>query len=77
MAQAPQTDARFAFFAGKLNRCFLADSQTKTFDYFNHYRKDFHSLYILREYSIRILFIGENAWKDIFPLILQELDKLN
>ena len=75
VAQAPQTDARMVFFAGELNRCFLPESQTRTFDYFDRYRKDFHAHYVLPGYSHLDVFLGKQASKDVFPLMLQELDK--
>ena len=34
-AQKPETDARFAFFAGKKNLCFLPESQVKSHEYFD------------------------------------------
>ena len=33
-AQSPKTDARFAFFAGERNACFLKQSQERSYDYF-------------------------------------------
>lgn len=77
VAQPPQTDARFAFFAGEKNLCFLPQSQVKTFEYFDSYRKNYHSLHIVPDYGHLDIFMGKNAAKDIFPLILAELDKLN
>jgi hypothetical protein len=42
----PQTDARFAFFAGENNLCFLPISQIKAYEYFSALQKDYHSLLI-------------------------------
>lgn len=69
----PQTDARFAFFAGEENLCFLPDSQSKTFDYFNALRSDYHTLHRVRGYGHLDIFMGKNAAQDVFPLMLQEL----
>ena len=77
LAQKPQTDARIAFFAGELNRCFLAESQQRSFDYFSALRKDFHSLYVLPGYSHLDVFMGKNAHRDVFPLMLKELERAN
>jgi hypothetical protein len=77
VAQPPQTEARFAFFAGKLNRCFLPESQIKTYDYFSGIRKSYHSLYVLPDYGHLDVLMGKNAAQDIFPLMLAELDKTN
>ncbi len=77
VAQKPQTDARFAFFAGRLNRCFLPESQEKTYDYFNAQRTEYHSLYVLPSYSHLDVFMGKNSAEDIFPLMLAELERRN
>lgn len=74
-AQPPLTDARIAFFAGKLNRCFLYQSQVESFNYFNAHRSNYHSLHILPTYSHLDVFMGKTAANDVFPLILNELDK--
>jgi hypothetical protein len=77
VAQKPQTDARFAFFAGELNRCFLPEAQRKTFDYFNAQRKEYHSFYLLPSYGHLDVFIGKNSAEDIFPLMVAELERRN
>jgi pimeloyl-ACP methyl ester carboxylesterase len=74
-AQPPQTDARFAFFAGAKNLCFLPDSQAKTFEYFDNHRKNYHSLHVFPTYGHLDVFMGQDAAKDTFPLLLAELDK--
>jgi pimeloyl-ACP methyl ester carboxylesterase len=75
IAQKPQTDARFAFFAGKLNRCFLPESQEKTYDYFNRQRTEYHSLYVLPSYGHLDVFMGKHAAEDVFPLMVSELER--
>jgi pimeloyl-ACP methyl ester carboxylesterase len=74
-AQEPRTNARFAFFAGGKNRCFLPESQKKSFDYFDAKRKDYHTFHLLPNYSHLDVFLGKNAAKDVFPLMLAELDR--
>jgi pimeloyl-ACP methyl ester carboxylesterase len=74
-AGPPLTDARFAFFAGEKNRCFLPESQKRTYDYFAGLRKGYHSLYILPGYSHLDVFMGQNAANDVFPIIRKELDR--
>ena len=74
VAQPPRSDARFSFFAGDRNQCFLPESQVKTFEYFNSQRKHHHSLHILPGYSHLDVFMGTNASRDVFPLMLAELD---
>lgn len=72
---APKTDARFAFFAGENNLCFLPQSQINSFEYFSSLRSDFHSLHVLPDYGHLDVFMGKNAAQDTFPLIIQELEK--
>lgn len=74
-AQKPETDARFAFFAGKKNLCFLPESQVKSHEYFDGLRKNYHTLHIFPEYGHLDVFMGKNAVRDTFPLMLAELDK--
>ncbi len=74
-AQPPQTDARFAFFAGADNLCFLPESQRRTHGYFESHRKNYHSLHVVPNYGHLDIFMGQNAARDVFPLILQELEK--
>ena len=71
----PQTDARFAFFAGALNRCFLPESQRRSHAYFEQQRADYHSLHIIPNYGHLDVFMGKNAVNDTYPLLLQELEK--
>ncbi len=71
----PKTKARFAFLAGKENVCFKAVSQEKAYDHFNQLQKNYHTLHILPGYSHLDVFIGKDAHRDIFPIILEELDR--
>jgi hypothetical protein len=71
----PRTDARFVFFAGQNNRCFLAGSQQETFDWFDRQRRGYHALHIIPDYGHLDVFIGQYAARDIFPRIIAELDK--
>jgi hypothetical protein len=75
VAQDPQTDARFAFFAGINNLCFLAESQQRTFDFFNGRRKNYHTLRMVKDYGHLDMFIGKNAAQDVFPLMAEELER--
>jgi pimeloyl-ACP methyl ester carboxylesterase len=75
IAQPPKTDARIAFFAGQLNRCFLPQSQIETFKYFDSLRPSYHALHVLDNYSHLDIFMGKNAAQDVFPLMLAELEK--
>lgn len=74
LAQAPKTDARFIFFTGEKNLCFLPESQQKTFDYFESLKPGFHKLHRINDYSHLDIFMGKDAGKDIFPTMIHELD---
>jgi len=74
-ALEPKTDARIAFFSGEDNRCFLPESQRRSFDYFDRLRPNFHSLQIVPGYGHMDLFLGKAAYRDVFPLLLAELDR--
>lgn len=75
VAQPPKTDARIAFFAGEDNRCFLPEAQRRSFAYVDGLRKNYHKLYILPKYGHLDVFMGRYAAKDVFPLMLAELDQ--
>lgn len=74
-ARPPATDARFAFFAGEENRCFLPESQVRTHEFFEAIRPGYHTLHVLPEYGHLDVFLGKRAARDVFPLILEELER--
>jgi hypothetical protein len=74
-AQAPETDARFALFAGADNRCFLPESQERTFTFLEAQRPGYHALHVLPGYGHLDVFMGRRAAEDVFPLMLAELDR--
>jgi len=74
LARPPQTDARVVFLAGQDNKCFLPESQVRSFEYFDRLRPGYHSLMILPGYGHLDVFMGKNAWKDVFPRIILALD---
>jgi hypothetical protein len=69
----PRTDARFAFFAGADNHCFLPESQVKTFEYFDKIRPGYHALHVMQGYGHLDPFIGARAGAETIPLMLAEL----
>ncbi|MFE5210452.1 esterase/lipase family protein [Streptomyces sp. NPDC056600] len=71
--EAPRTDARVVLLAGRDNRCFLADSQRRTFDFLRRHRPGRDSLHVLPGYGHLDVFLGHRAASDSFPLILEEL----
>jgi hypothetical protein len=72
---SPKTDARFILFAGEKNLCFKAQSQVNTYDYLNALKPGMHKLYLIKEYSHLDIFLGKDADRDIFPLMINELNK--
>jgi hypothetical protein len=73
----PKTNARFSFFSGTDNLCFLPESQRRSYSFFNGHRKDYHTLNIIENYSHLDIFMGQNAARDVFPLMVSELDRTN
>ena len=76
-AQAPKSDARFAFFAGAQNLCFRPESQSRSYEFFNKHRSHYHSLHVVEGYSHLDMFMGQAADRDVFPLLEAELEKSN
>ena len=74
-ATPPRTAARFAFLAGEQNRCFLPESQERSYDYFNRLKPSFHSLHVFPSYGHLDIFMGNDAARDVFPVILEELGR--
>jgi alpha/beta hydrolase fold len=73
--QAPKTDARFVFLGGQFNRCFVPESQERTFAFFDRYAPGRNAFYELAGYGHLDVFIGKHAARDNFPLIVDELGK--
>jgi hypothetical protein len=69
----PATDARFVLLAGEMNRCFLPESQHRTFEYLDFYRPGYHRVRDIPGYGHLDVFMGRYAARDIFPQILEEL----
>jgi pimeloyl-ACP methyl ester carboxylesterase len=75
--RAPQTEARFAFFAGEMNRCFLPESQRRTYDWMSSFRPGYHSLNVIPDYAHLDVFMGKDAHRDVLPMMIEALDKPN
>ena len=74
-AQAPQTDARFVFLTGDKNVCFLPQSQKNSFAFMDTFHRNYHSFHEFRGYGHLDVFMGQNAARDTFPVILGELNR--
>ena len=70
----PLSDARIVLVAGEDNRCFLPESQRRTFDYFDAHRPGYHKLITVPHYGHLDVFFGKHAARDIFGLLLAELN---
>jgi hypothetical protein len=73
-AEAPKTNARFALFCGRLNRCFLPDSQVRSYEYLRRTTSGNHSLQIFEDYSHLDVFMGRDAARGTFPAMLKALE---
>jgi pimeloyl-ACP methyl ester carboxylesterase len=71
----PETDARFVFLAGELNDCFLPESQRRTYEHLSRHRRNYHALHVIPNYGHLDIFMGKDAARDVFPLIVSELEK--
>ena len=71
----PETDARFILLTGELNRCFLPESQRRTYERLSQHRPGYHALHVIPDYGHLDIFMGQDAARDVFPLILAELNK--
>jgi hypothetical protein len=75
VAQAPKTDARFAFLAGSANRLFLPISQQRSFEHFDKHRPGYHTFRELPGMTHLDVLFGKTSPRDVFPLIVEELDR--
>ena len=57
--------------------CFKWQSQQASYDWFNRYRPNYHSLHVLGGYGHLDIFIGTNAVRDTYPVMLAELERPN
>jgi pimeloyl-ACP methyl ester carboxylesterase len=73
VAQPPKTDARFVLVAGEDNRCFLPESQRRTFEYLDGLHPSTHEFHQFPKYGHLDVFMGERAAFDTFPTIVGAL----
>jgi hypothetical protein len=74
-AQPPKTNARFAFFTGVNNLCFLPESQIRSHAFLNSHRPGFHTLHRIPNYGHLDIFMGKNAVRDVYPQLLAALNQ--
>jgi hypothetical protein len=71
----PRSDARVAFFTGQENRSFLPESQVRSFEFLNGLRSGYHTLHVIPGYGHLDIFLGQHAVRDVFPIMMQELNR--
>ncbi|MFI0901270.1 alpha/beta fold hydrolase [Streptomyces sp. NPDC020983] len=70
----PRTDARCVFLTGTANACFAPESQLRSHEHFTARRpREAHTLHLVEGYGHQDVFIGRNAARDVFPLVVAEL----
>ena len=74
VSQPPRTDARFVLLAGRDNKCFLPESQERTFAFLEGHRPGYHALRVLPGYGHLDVLFGRNADRDTYPVILKGLE---
>jgi hypothetical protein len=75
VGQAPKSEARFVFLGGQFNHCFVPESQRRTSEFFDRYAPGRSAFHEIAGYGHLDVFIGKNAARDNFPLIINELNK--
>jgi hypothetical protein len=70
---APRTDAAVVLLAGAENRCFLPESQERSYDYFTRNGVGHYELHVLPRYGHLDVFMGRDASRDVFPIIRDAL----
>ncbi len=71
----PKTNARIILFGGEQNLCFHPESQRNTFNYLETINPGYHALHMLDGYSHLDVFLGKNANKEVFPIMINELNQ--
>ena len=69
----PRTDARWVLLAGERNQCFAPESQRRTHAWLERHAPGRHALHVLPGYGHLDVFLGRDAPRETFPLILEEL----
>jgi hypothetical protein len=75
VAQPPKTQARFALFAGALNACFEPESQVRTHAWLERHDPGRHTLKVVPDYGHLDIFMGTRAARDVFPAMLEALER--
>lgn len=69
----PKTDARFVFLTAEDNRCFLPESQQRSYEHFERFAPGRHALHRFPGYGHLDVIFGAEAWRDTHPTIVDEL----
>ncbi len=63
-----------AFIHGADNVCFLPDSTLKTYDWLRSHNGDLYSRQVIPGYGHLDCIMGQDAWRDVYPFILDHLE---
>ena len=74
VGQPPQTHARVALLSGERNRCFLPIGQQRSYEFLERHRPGRQRVHFLPGYSHLDVFVGKDAARDTYPIILRELE---
>jgi hypothetical protein len=74
LAAGPPKNQRWTFIAGSRNNLFLAESQRRTYDWFEAAQPGVHSHHLFDGYGHLDLLFGTGAHEKVFPTIVSALD---
>jgi alpha-beta hydrolase superfamily lysophospholipase len=72
---APRTAARIVLLAGERNHCFTPESQERTYDFLRRHGAADCALHVFPEYGHLDVFMGKDAARDVFPTIIDALER--
>jgi pimeloyl-ACP methyl ester carboxylesterase len=73
--EKPDTRARFVLMTGELNHTFSTQAMARTFEYFERHFPGRNTYQKFPGYGHMDVWVGKNAHKDVFPFIIDELNR--
>ena len=73
--EKPGTHARFVLMTGELNHTFSTQAMARTFEYFERHFPGRNTYQKFPGYGHMDVWVGKNAHKDVFPFIVDELNR--
>ena len=78
LPNASRIDIPITFIHGENNRLFLPEGSRKTYEFLCETNgSELYSRRVIPDYAHMDCFIGQNAARDVYPIVLEELDKFN